>query len=60
MMFGYVSFFRFCFFFNPVEEFVFDCMKIDDKDEMTQVLLFVQLPTCAVFFFMYAVKSMSV
>lgn len=59
MMFGYVSFFRFVFFFNPVEEFVFDCMKIDDKDEMTQVL-FVQLPTCAVFFFMYAVKSMSV
>lgn len=60
MMFGYVSFFRFVFVFNPVEEFVFDCMKIDDKDEMTQVLLFVQLPTCAVFFFMYAVKSMSV
>lgn len=53
-------FFVFVFFFNPVEEFVFDCMKIDDKDEMTQVLLFVQLPTCAVFFFMYAVKSMSV
>lgn len=53
-------FFVLFFFLNPVEEFVFDCMKIDDKDEMTQVLLFVQLPTCAVFFFMYAVKSMSV